>query len=129
MPSVKIRKSEKIFDCGHEKIWVYHQAFSIAWSIFPLFFQISPTCFAFCQLCFDFWSKTADSGCLCSATLQKLPDFLFEKIITKRQKSKQNGDIWKNIGKMLRAIALHCCANKHPFSTFCLCILFNVGEC
>jgi len=61
------------------------QDIAIARSIFPVFFQISPICFAFCQLCFD--------NLVACVTLQKLPDFLFEKIITKWQKAKPNGDI------------------------------------
>ena len=88
------------FPIGTSKGYYYqfHTRVQSVRSIFQKFFQISPICFAFCQLCFDFWIKTADSGCLCSATLQKLPDVFFEKNHDKVAKSKTN---WRHLKKLL----------------------------
>ena len=67
----------------------------------------APICFVFCKLCFDFWRKTAKSGCLCKGTLQKLPNFLFEKNHKVTKNKKQIGDVWKNGRKCYSYIQLN----------------------
>ena len=64
----------------------------------------APICFVFCKLCFDFWRKTAKSGCLCKGTLQKLPNFLFEKNhkVTKKQKTN-----WRCLKKWQKMLLIH----------------------
>ena len=76
-----------------------NQGSAIARSIFPMFFQISPFCFAFCHFVMIFSKRK--SGSFCSVKLHKQPEsaVFLQKSKQSWQKTKQMGDIWKNLGE------------------------------
>ena len=58
-----------------------------------------------------------------SAVKHKIQDFLYENVTAKWQKTEHNGDIWKNIQKIIQATALHC-AKAYRVNSYTLSQVF-----
>ena len=86
------------------------QGIAIASSIFLSYFLKPPIYVAFCHLFLGFWRQKRAKSC----SFFKVS---FEKIMTKKQKSIQIGDIWKRGYKLLQAIAMSWIKESKKLST------------